>query len=116
MLAECLCPNCKASSDLIEVEQVEYINCPDCGWFEVQADGGCTTCDPPQSTVDPEPEPETKKQVPPQTADLKPGGDHQQDAPSPEPPGKPLNMTEFGDDVGDGDNGDEVTIKINFED
>src|SRR4030042_5437114 len=50
---EGLCPNCKASADLVTIESVEYIQCPECGWFETLSDGSLSACDPPQSRVDP---------------------------------------------------------------
>jgi len=44
---ECKCPNCKGDADKKNVLGVEYIECVECGWFEVQADGACAVCDPP---------------------------------------------------------------------
>lgn len=54
---EIFCPNCKLSADLHTIDSVDYIRCPDCGWFQVQADKSMTPCDEPVSKVDRPPEP-----------------------------------------------------------
>jgi len=51
------CPNCKKPADHVTIDQVDYINCPECGWFQVQADGSMNPCDPPSSNLDRPPEP-----------------------------------------------------------
>jgi Zn ribbon nucleic-acid-binding protein len=42
-----LCPNCKQTADLRKIGEVEHIECPDCGWFKVQADSTFVACDNP---------------------------------------------------------------------
>lgn len=54
---EIFCPNCKKTADLVTIDEIDFINCPECGWFQTQADGSMTACDPPSSKVDRPPEP-----------------------------------------------------------
>jgi len=44
---EKICPNCKLTGELVIIDSVDYINCPDCGWFQVQEDGTMIVCEPP---------------------------------------------------------------------
>ena len=48
---ECPCPNCKSKAELTKIGDKEYIKCPECGWFETQADGSISACDPPKSVI-----------------------------------------------------------------
>jgi Zn ribbon nucleic-acid-binding protein len=45
------CPNCKQTADLHEIGEVKHIECPDCGWFKVQADSTFVACDEPPGPV-----------------------------------------------------------------
>lgn len=46
-----LCPNCKRSADIVTIDGVDYIECPDCHWFKVEADGTMSVCDEPHKSV-----------------------------------------------------------------
>jgi len=100
---ETLCPNCKGKSELVKVGQADYVKCPECGWFETQADGSISACDPPKSDI--------KSLLSPTPPSLKPkeavsdGGPRE--APPSQPPSDPSDQ-QAGDDS--------VTLRINFED
>lgn len=103
---EILCPNCKHTADHVTIDEVDFINCPECGWFQVQADGSATVCDPPSSKLDPPPEPVVLGEGPAAT----PGDDDQiHNSELQLSPGKP-----DPDDDNDDDSG--IEIEITFED
>lgn len=52
---ENLCPNCKANADIVSIVGVDYIQCPECGWFKTQPDGSMIACDEPQQQPGQEP-------------------------------------------------------------
>jgi Zn ribbon nucleic-acid-binding protein len=112
-----LCPNCKADSVLLTIESVDYIQCPECGWFETQQDGSLTACEAPSiklSVVDPpvEPEPVQADQgFTPEPAESKSEGDV---SISPPPLKSPSDKPVVEDR--DRDDEDEVTIRLKFED
>jgi len=104
------CPNCKKEADIITVDEVDYVNCPECGWFQVQADGSRIPCDPPASPIVPTPEPgQIEQPVTPGEGPAATPGDGkplQEPALTPPSPGKP--------DPDDEDDG--IKIRVKFED
>lgn len=121
-----LCPNCKQSADIITIDGVDYIECPDCQWFKVEGDGTMTVCDEPTSKVDRPPEPgqieEPAKSLsadvvsPASTAK---GDDEPVTDPETEPavnaassPGQPG----IEEDDEDEDEDDEINVNVTFED
>ena len=50
MDTQTLCPNCRKSADLVTLDSVDYINCPECGWFQTQGDGSMIPTEPPGQT------------------------------------------------------------------
>ena len=106
---ECKCPNCKETADRLTIDEVDYINCPECGWFQAQADGSMIPCDPPSSNSDRPPEPGQKIDRPaapePEPAALEP------DPATPAPEENPAH----GDDIDDSDETG-IEIEIGFED
>lgn len=106
---ECLCPNCKANADLVTIDGVEYIKCSgDCGWFQTQADGSMMACEKPASKIDQPAEPELEPEsplLPCDPASTSEGGGSIQ-APFPPPSDKP----DLEDD------GDDINVRVTFED
>lgn len=103
MAEKIFCPNCKKDAESRMIDSVEYIQCPECGWFQAQADGSMTACDPPAGIVDrpaePGPGPPTPDNGPAATPE---GGDTP-------PSGKPGRDDDDSDDSG-------LEIEISFED
>ena len=106
---ENLCPNCKKTAESVTIDDVKYINCPECGWFQAQADGSMIVCDPPSSKIDLKPgpaEPEDPEPEDPEPEDPEPE-DPEPEEPEPEEP-------EPEPDLDDDDDG--IGIRITFED
>jgi Zn ribbon nucleic-acid-binding protein len=103
---DCLCPNCKAKSELIKIGEVEYIHCQKCGWFESQADGSMSACEPPSSET---------KQLLSASPSLNPGepigGGPNGLPPPPLPPPVPP-----GDEDDEDEDEDNLNVRIRFED
>ena len=59
-----LCPNCKQKADLHEIGEVKHIECPDCGWFKVQADSTFVACDEPPGPEQTKPATPTEPAMP----------------------------------------------------
>jgi len=102
---EIFCPNCKKNSDLVKIDGVDFIKCPDCGWFRVQPDGSMMACDPP-------PEPAAAGEETPKPARgsdpaaTSEGGEPIKPAPTQPPSGAP-----------DSNNDDDyLNIRVTFED
>lgn len=106
---EIFCPNCKKNVDLVKIDGVDFIQCPDCGWFKTQADGSTTACDPPPEPVaaaDETPKPARGSDP----AAMSEGGESNKPAPTQPPSGTP------GPDVDDVDDDDMVNVRVTFED
>ena len=106
-MMQILCPNCKRSADIVTIDGVDYIECPECGWFKVEDDGSMSVCDGPPK--------ENTLSDPASTAT---GGDEPVPDPQPEPavpaassPGQPGIEDE---DIEDED--DEIKVVVTFED
>lgn len=54
---EIYCPNCKRTADLHTIDSVDFISCPECGWFQVQVDHTFVACDEPSGPGPPGQEP-----------------------------------------------------------
>ena len=105
-----LCPNCKRSADIVTIDGVDYIECPECHWFKVESDGSMSVCDgPPKET--------NALQSPASTAtgDDEPAPDPQTEpaAKATSSPGQPGIEDE---DIEDEDEDDEIKVRVTFED
>lgn len=116
-----LCPNCKQPADLHKIEGADYIECPDCGWFKVQADSTFVACDDP-----PGPEKKQDPTIPEPELAHGEGPASTSEGIQPKPSDKPgLDEPEFDEDYvpaaldeddPDYEDEDEIKVVVTFED
>ena len=117
---ECKCPNCKETAEQVKLDEVEHINCPECGWFQAQADGTMIVCDPPSSKVDRPSEPAAPEPGPDPAASEPAQVEHSLSAPAstsggdPHPP--PPILAASPPDKPDESDESGIAIEIEFED